>query len=113
MKKRPIKIKNQKHLTSTGQFLPAGFALQVYRTVLKIPLGQVRSYGWVAKKCRRPGAARAVGQILKRNPYPLIIPCHRVIKGDQSPGGYNLGRRQKKSLLSLEKELAQCLLSKK
>ena len=50
------------------------FTLKVYQAVLSIPFGQVRSYQWVAKQAGSPGACRAVGQILKRNPYPLIIP---------------------------------------
>jgi len=89
------------------------FTAKVYQTVLKIPLGQVRSYQWVAKKCGSPGGARAVGQVLKRNPYPLIIPCHRVVRSDCQAGGYIFGRHQKKALLALEKEIAQCILSKK
>lgn len=87
-------------------------AIKVYSIVSSIPLGQVRTYKWVAKKAGRPKAFRAVGQILKRNPYPLIIPCHRVIRNDKKTGGYAFGAKQKKILLKLEKELAKCLLSK-
>lgn len=82
------------------------FAKKVYRVVLSIPLGKVRTYKWVAQKVGRPKASRAVGQALKRNPYPLIIPCHRVIKSDGSLGGYAWGRKIKRALLKLEKELA-------
>ena len=89
------------------------FTAKVYQTVLSIPLGQVRSYKWVAKKCGSAGAARAVGQILKRNPYPLIIPCHRVVNSDQKAGGYIFGAKRKLFLLALEKELTKCMLSKK
>jgi O-6-methylguanine DNA methyltransferase len=90
-----------------------GFAAKVYRAVLSIPFGQVRSYKWVAKKCGSPGASRAVGTVLARNPYPLIIPCHRVVKSDRQIGGYNLGTARKKFLLSLEKELAVCIFCKR
>ncbi len=108
------KISKSNHANKpTDKFLPGGFSAKVYRAVLSIPFGRVQSYRWVAKKCGSPNAARAVGQVLKRNPYPLIIPCHRVIKSNRQIGGYNLGIRQKKFLLSLEKELAQCLRSKK
>jgi len=88
------------------------FAKKVYRAVLSIPLGEVRSYKWVAKKAGSPGAFRAVGQILKRNPYPIIIPCHRVIKSDSKLGGYALGLKRKKWILDLEKRALQCLLNK-
>jgi methylated-DNA-[protein]-cysteine S-methyltransferase len=89
------------------------FTFKVYRAVLSIPVGQVRSYKWVASKAGSPGACRAVGQILKRNPYPLIIPCHRVVQSDQKPGGYVFGVAQKKFLLALEKELVKCMVSRK
>ena len=89
------------------------FTKKVYQIVLKIPLGRVRSYKWVAQKAGKPKAYRAVGTILKNNPYPLIIPCHRVVKNDLSLGGYALGRRNKKMLLGLEKEIARCVASKK
>jgi len=89
------------------------FTLKVYQAALSIPLGQVRSYKWVAKKAGSPGAYRAVGQVLKHNPYPLIIPCHRVIKSDQKIGGYIFGTRCKLFLLDLEKELKKCFPSKK
>ena len=85
------------------------FAAKVYKAVLSIPLGQVRSYKWVAQKAGSAAAARAVGQVLKRNPYPLIIPCHRVIRSDNKIGGYAFGLKQKKFLLRLEKEIAKCL----
>ena len=89
------------------------FTARVYQAVLSIPFGQVRSYKWVAKKSGSPGACRAVGQILKRNPYPLIIPCHRVVNSDRKAGGYVFGSKRKLFLIALEKELTKCMLSKK
>ncbi len=88
------------------------FAKRVYRVVSRIPLGQVRSYKWVARRAGSPGACRAVGQALKRNPYPLIIPCHRVVKSNGQTGGYAFGAARKKYLLKLEKGLLRCLSSK-
>jgi len=85
------------------------FEARVYKAVLSIPLGETRSYKWVAQEAGSPEAVRAVGQALKRNPYPLIIPCHRVIKSDKKIGGYAFGLKQKKILLQLEKEIAKCL----
>jgi methylated-DNA-[protein]-cysteine S-methyltransferase len=81
------------------------FVKKVYKAVLNIPLGEVRSYKWVAKKAGEPKAARAVGQILRRNPWPLIIPCHRVIASDGKLGGYSCGLKKKKYLLDLEKQI--------
>ncbi|MFA5363414.1 MAG: MGMT family protein [Candidatus Omnitrophota bacterium] len=85
------------------------FAKKVYKVVLTIPLGETRSYKWVAEKAGRPGAARAVGQTLNRNPYPFIIPCHRVVKSNNESGGYAFGGRNKKLLLALEKKIKKCL----
>ncbi|MCX6007802.1 MAG: methylated-DNA--[protein]-cysteine S-methyltransferase [Chloroflexi bacterium] len=81
------------------------FCLKVWNTVKNIPYGEVRSYGWVARELGRPAAARAVGQALARNPVPVIIPCHRVIHSNGTPGGF-AGRMSfvetKLILLSLE-----------
>ncbi len=88
------------------------FSKRVYKVVSGIPLGQVRSYKWVAKRVGSPFAYRAVGQVLKRNPYPLIVPCHRVIKDNGQTGGYVFGAQKKKSLLRLEKRLVACLSSR-
>jgi methylated-DNA-[protein]-cysteine S-methyltransferase len=79
------------------------FEKKVLEIVSTIPLGQTHSYKWVAQKAGRPRAVRAVGQVLKKNPFPLLIPCHRVIKNNGSLGGYSLGCKVKKSLLDLEK----------
>ena len=68
-------------------------------------MGQVRSYAWIARRIGHSKAQRAVGQALKKNPFPLIIPCHRVIKSDGSIGGYALGEKVKKLLLDLERKL--------
>lgn len=85
------------------------FTRRVYKVVLDIPLGETRSYKWVAKKAGRARACRAVGQILKNNPYPLIIPCHRVVASGGKIGGYNQGVKAKKILLELEKNIKSCL----
>ena len=89
------------------------FAAKVYKTVLSIPLGQVRSYKWVAQRIGSAQAARAVGQVLKRNPYPLIIPCHRVIKADGKMGGYSRGVRKKERFLAIEREIVKNLRDSK
>jgi methylated-DNA-[protein]-cysteine S-methyltransferase len=80
-----------------------GFQQQVWRLVRNIPRGEMRSYGWVADQLGLPGAARAVGQALARNPVPLVVPCHRVIRGDGRLGGFGGGLEVKKFLLDLER----------
>lgn len=81
------------------------FAKKVYKAVSAISIGEVRSYKWVAQKIGKPKASRAVGQVLKRNPWPLLIPCHRVIRADGKPGGYSSGKNKKRALLDLEKQI--------
>ncbi len=83
------------------------FEWKVLKETLKIPLGETRTYKWIAQRIGHPKAGRAVGQALRRNPYPLIIPCHRVIRADGSLGGYAGHRTQKKAqLLALERRIA-------
>jgi len=89
------------------------FAKKVYKIVSAIPIGETRSYKWVAKKAGRPRAYRAVGNILNKNPWPLIIPCHRVVKSNTKFGGYVFGGKKKKALLVIEKEIKKCLANKR
>lgn len=77
------------------------FAERVYDVVRHIPRGKVMTYGEVAAAAGSPGAARAVGNILKGN-YDPNIPCHRVVRGDGNPGEYNRGRSRKIELLQKE-----------
>jgi len=77
------------------------FQQEVLRVEYTIPFGQVRTYQWVAAQLGKPNAARAVGNALARNPFPLVIPCHRCIRSDGSLGGFQRpGLKQK--LLKLE-----------
>jgi methylated-DNA-[protein]-cysteine S-methyltransferase len=79
------------------------FTRRVLKAAMEIPWGETRSYSWVARRIGEPGAARAVGQALGRNPVPLMIPCHRVIKEDGSLGGFGQGTDWKERLLELER----------
>ena len=81
------------------------FEKKVLRVVLKIPLGEVRTYKWVAKKLKKPNAYRAVANALKKNPFPIFIPCHRVVRSDKDIGGYSLGKSLKRDLIKLEKKI--------
>jgi len=78
------------------------FTQKVLNELRKVSWGEVRTYGWLAKKIGKPGAARAVGQALKRNPIPIIIPCHRIIRDDGTIGGFSMGVNIKERLLALE-----------
>jgi O-6-methylguanine DNA methyltransferase len=82
----------------------SNFERKVYQILRKIPYGQIRTYQWVARRVGSPRASRAVGNALARNPLPIIIPCHRVIRSDGSLGKFSAsgGVRLKEKLLKLE-----------
>ena len=78
------------------------FQLSVLEQLQKIPYGETRTYGQIARALGRPRASRAVGAANGRNPVPIIIPCHRVIGSDGSLTGFGGGLAAKKFLLQLE-----------
>jgi O-6-methylguanine DNA methyltransferase len=79
------------------------FERAVLMKALEIPRGEVRPYSWIAREIGRPGAVRATGSVLAKNPVPLLIPCHRVVKSDGTIGAYSLGgARNKRTLLEIE-----------
>ena len=80
------------------------FQRQVWEKLRAIPYGQTVSYGDVAKALGKPGAVRAVGRACATNPVALVIPCHRVVREDQSLGGYRWGLERKKKLLAREQK---------
>jgi O-6-methylguanine DNA methyltransferase len=78
------------------------FESDVLSKALEIPRGQVRPYAWIAREIGRPKAVRAVGSALARNPVPLLIPCHRVVRSDGTAGEYALGAPRKLEMLGAE-----------
>jgi len=80
----------------------SNFMKKTLSVVSSIPRGFVTCYGCVAEVIGNPNASRAVGNALARNPWPIIIPCHRVIRGDLTLGGYRGGPELKKRLLRIE-----------
>ena len=78
------------------------FQRRVLAAARRIPAGRVVSYGELARRIGQPGASRAVGQALGRNPVPIIIPCHRIVAGGGGLGGYVGGAKAKRALLALE-----------
>lgn len=78
------------------------FQKKVLLETFRIPRGQTLSYGKLARQIGSPGAARAVGTALARNPFPLVLPCHRVVKACGGVGGFGGGAQMKRELLIRE-----------
>ncbi len=85
----------------------SSFGISVLTTCRDIEFGQTVTYGRLAKKSGRPNASRAVGSALAKNPLPLLIPCHRVIRSDGKLGGFSApgGITLKKRMLELERKI--------
>jgi len=78
------------------------FDVRVWETLLKIPLGRAVSYTDIARHIGAPSASRAVGSAVGRNPISFVVPCHRVLRGDGSLGGYHWGLTRKRALIGWE-----------
>ncbi|MHB0979325.1 MAG: methylated-DNA--[protein]-cysteine S-methyltransferase [Thermoleophilia bacterium] len=78
------------------------FRTAVYRALLSVPAGETVTYGELARRAGRPGAARAVGSAMAENPIAVVVPCHRVVRGDGSLGRYGFGAPWKRFLLEAE-----------
>jgi O-6-methylguanine DNA methyltransferase len=84
--------------TATGRL--SGYARKALNCTSLVPVGYVTSYGVIAKAAG--GSARAVGRVEASNPFPLLIPCHRVVRSDLSIGGYGYGEQIKREILRRE-----------
>jgi methylated-DNA-[protein]-cysteine S-methyltransferase len=82
--------------------MPTDFEARVYEVVRKIPRGKVSTYKAIARALGDERKARAVGRALARNPEPIKVPCHRVVRSDLTLGGYSLGLERKRRLLEEE-----------
>jgi len=78
------------------------FEVRVWETLLKIPMGRAVSYSDIARHLGQPTASRAVGSAVGRNPISFVVPCHRVLRGDGSLGGYHWGLTRKRALIGWE-----------
>ena len=79
------------------------FERAVLLKALEIPQGEIRTYGWIAAQIGHPLAVRAVGSALRKNPVPVLIPCHRVVRSDGHVGEYALGGSEaKRRILAAE-----------
>lgn len=100
--------RNRSSLLGKLESLPAWrkatpFQQKVWKKLLEIPRGETRTYAWVAEEIGRPKAVRAVGSACGKNPFPIVVPCHRVLASSGSLGGYAYGLPLKRFLLLLEK----------
>jgi len=87
------------------------FEREVLLKAREIPRGETRTYGWVAAQIGRPAAVRAVGTALRKNPVPVFIPCHRVVRSDGQLGQYALGGTEvKRAILEAEGVATERLL---
>lgn len=80
------------------------FQARVWRELATLPAGEVITYAQLAARVGRPGAARAVGTAMARNPLAWLVPCHRVVRSDGSPGLYQGGSERKTGMLAWEQE---------
>jgi O-6-methylguanine DNA methyltransferase len=79
------------------------FERAVLLKALEIPRGEIRTYSWIAAQIGHPAAVRAVGSALRKNPVPVLIPCHRVVRSDGQIGEYALGGSEaKRTILAAE-----------
>jgi AraC family transcriptional regulator of adaptative response/methylated-DNA-[protein]-cysteine methyltransferase len=92
------------HLDLPLDVRATAFQWRVWQHLRTIPRGQTRTYLQVAEALGKPSAARAVARACATNPVSVIVPCHRVVRGDGSLGGYRWGLGRKQALLDLEKE---------
>jgi methylated-DNA-[protein]-cysteine S-methyltransferase len=83
--------------------LGTGFQRRVWEATRSIQRGHTRTYGELARAVGSPGAARAVGQAMARNPWPIIVPCHRVVGSSGHLTGFGGGLEMKRRLLKMEK----------
>jgi len=75
---------------------------KVYKRLLEVPHGMVTTYGELARAVGLKNGQRVIGRIMNKNPYPVIVPCHRVIKSNGKIGGYAWGEKIKTNMLSKE-----------
>ena len=85
------------------ELIGTAFQQRVWQALMKIPRGQTRSYAELAQAIGRPSAARAVARACAQNRLAVLVPCHRIIRGDGSPGGYRWGLPKKNALLQSER----------
>lgn len=94
------------HLSLPLDVRATAFQRRVWQELQRIPAGRTASYKDVARRIGNPRAIRAVANACAANPVPLVVPCHRVVRGDGAPGGYRWGEARKQALLARERREA-------
>lgn len=100
-KRQTFELKTVLDLPEARRYF-SDFELRIWNIVKRIPFGEIRSYGWLANEAGVPLGQRAVGQALKKNPLPIVIPCHRIVGTNGKLCGYSLGLELKRRLLMHE-----------
>ena len=75
---------------------------KIYKKLLQVPSGKITTYGELSRAIGLKNGQRLIGQIMKKNPFPVIVPCHRVVKSNREVGGYAFGVDIKRSMLTKE-----------
>jgi len=85
----------------------SSFQQKTLQAMISVPYGETRSYGQIAVAIGSPGGARAIGNACGTNPFPIIVPCHRIIKANGLEGGFSAGNGWKSYLLRIESRLSR------
>ncbi|MFA5808883.1 MAG: MGMT family protein [Thermoleophilia bacterium] len=88
------------------------FENDIAEALWKVPYGNLLTYAQLARSAGHTGAHRAVGNFMAKNPFPVLLPCHRVVRADSKPGGYSGGKEWKMKLASIEGSLSPQVLIK-
>ena len=75
---------------------------KIYKKLLQVPSGKITTYGELSRAIGLKNGQRLIGQIMKKNPFPVIVPCHRVVKSNREVGGYAFGVDVKRNMLTKE-----------
>ena len=75
---------------------------KIYKKLLQVPSGKITTYGELSRAIGLKNGQRVIGQIMKKNPFPVIVPCHRVVKSNREIGGYAFGVDIKRNMLTKE-----------
>lgn len=99
-------IEGKRHTFKLVDPEPEGTAFQrmVWDEIRTIPYGKTRTYAWIAERIGRPNSFRAVANACGKNPFPIVIPCHRVVGSNGRPGGYTGGLDIKQALQDIEQQ---------
>lgn len=102
-------VRFDERVTIDWRLVKEGFGRAALQEICRIPWGETAAYGEIAVRAGSPGAARAVGSACRTTPLSIVVPVHRVVRSDGSPGQYGAHAERKRFLLALEADAAQAL----